>query len=82
MSEPSDETKPSEEEVKKKTQIDKQKRAEEDQKHAISYLKRRVEELERSMAKNYVKGYFALAAQDAKMLAVTMEVLGDIDQRK
>ena len=65
---------------KEETQIDKQKKALENKKRAIIYLKSRVEELERAMALNYAKGHFTLASHDAKRLAATMDVLGDIDQ--
>lgn len=61
------------------TQIDKQKRAVGDKKHAVAYLKHRVEDLERAMAQNYAKGNFTIAAHDARKLASTMDVLGDID---
>jgi hypothetical protein len=64
---------------KEETQIDKQKRAQGDKKQAVAYLKHRVEELERSMAQNYAKGSFTLAAHDARRLSATMDVLGDID---
>lgn len=64
---------------KEETQIDKQKRALEGKKHAVTYLKHRVEDLERSMAQNYAKGNFTLAAHDAKRISATMDVLGDID---
>jgi hypothetical protein len=64
---------------KEDSQIDKQKRTQDDKKRAVSYLKFRVEELERSMAVNYAKGNFTLAAHDGRRLSATLDVLGDID---
>lgn len=46
---------------------------------AIAYLKHRAEELDASMAKNFVSKAYSLAAHDAKQLAAVMEVLGQID---
>lgn len=51
----------------------------EDKKGAVAYLKARAEELDASMAKNFVAKNYSLAAHDAKQLASVMEVLGQID---
>lgn len=60
-------------------QITKQKRVQEDKKRTVSYLKSQVEELDRSMARNFAKGNFALAGHDARRMASILETLVEID---
>jgi len=45
----------------------------------VSYLKSRAEDLENSLAKNFVAKLYSLAAHDAKQLAEVMNVLSQID---
>lgn len=61
------------------TEIEKAKKQGDLKKRAAAYIKGRIEDLERSMASNYAKGFFVLAAQDARRLASNMEVLADIN---
>lgn len=60
-------------------QISKQKKGQEDKKRSVSYLKTLVEDLDRTLARNFAKGNYALAAHDARRMAAMLEVLGDID---
>lgn len=60
-------------------QVSKQKKIQDDKKRSVSYLKGLVEELDRSMAKNFAKGLYGLAAHDAKRMASLLEVLSEID---
>jgi len=63
----------------KESQIDKAKKLTADKKAAQSYLKSKVEELDRSLAQNYAKGNFTIAAHDARRMAAMLDVLGDVD---
>ncbi len=60
-------------------QVARQKKLLEDRKKTMSYLKDQVETLDRSMARNFAQGNFALASQDARKMASILEVLGDLD---
>jgi hypothetical protein len=60
-------------------QIAKQKKVQEDKKRTLSYLKNQVEELDRTFAKNFAKGNFALGAHDARRMAAILDVLSEID---
>ena len=60
-------------------QISKQKKVQEDKKRSIAYLKNLVEDLDRSLAKNFAKSNYAIAAHDARRMAAMLDVLGDID---
>lgn len=61
------------------SKIEASEKLKEDKKGAVAYLKHRAEELDASMAKNFVAKSYSLAAHDAKQLAAVMEVLGQID---
>lgn len=61
------------------SKISKAEQLKEAKKGAVTYLKARVEELETSMAKNFVNKSYTLASHDAKQLADVMSVLGQID---
>lgn len=63
----------------KEGQITKEKKLLDDKKRAQSYLKSKVEELDHSLAQNFAKGNFTIAAHDARRMAVILDVLGDID---
>lgn len=61
------------------SKISKAEQLKEAKKGAVTYLKARAEELETSMARNFVNKSYALAGHDAKQLAEVMGVLGQID---
>lgn len=52
-----------------------------DKKAAVRYLRHMAEELEGKMAEHFVGGYYALASGEARLLAVVVDVLGQIDVR-
>lgn len=61
------------------SQISKQKKLSDGKKAAQAYLKARVEELDRSMARNFSLGNFTLAAHDGRRLSAILDVLGEMD---
>lgn len=61
------------------SQIAKQKKVQDDKKRAVSYLKGLIEDLDCSLAKNFSKGNYSLAAHDAKRMSSLLAVLSEID---
>lgn len=61
------------------SKIAKAEQLKEAKKGAVTYLKARAEELETTMAKNFVNKSYTLASHDAQQLAQVMGVLGQID---